>query len=159
MTVNPAIVQAEPFSMRVNGLAAPQGSKTLTRWGGMKEASANVLPWREAIKAAVQTQYNGIMMTGPVEVIVEFIFQRPKGHYKTKNGVVSEQLKDWAPIHCESSRHGDIDKLCRSTLDGLAAKSGGQLIADDSQVVMLTARKRYANVQEPAGAMIAVKPL
>lgn len=57
----------------------------------------------------------------------------------------------------------DIDKLCRSTLDGisqgLSGKVGdGLLWGDDAQVIELVARKFYADEREP-GADITITPM
>ena len=57
----------------------------------------------------------------------------------------------------------DIDKLCRSTLDGISqglnGKVGDGLVwADDSLVVELIARKYYADDREP-GADIKITAL
>ena len=68
-----------------------------------------------------------------------------------------DQLKPSAPLHCTSSLLGDLDKLARSTLDGCAVRSGGCLIADDSQVVSLALAKRYAERLEPTGAVIRLR--
>ena len=46
----------------------------------------------------------------------------------------------------------DLDKLVRSTLDGLT----GALMADDSQVVDLIARKRIADVGQSPGVRIRI---
>ena len=40
------------ITIRVVGIPAPQGSKTLTRWGAMIEASKKVKPWRTDVKEA-----------------------------------------------------------------------------------------------------------
>ena len=79
---------------------------------------------------------------------------RPKNHYRT--GKYSELLKDDAPYFC-MTKTGDIDKLLRSTLDGLSVSSGGSVIMDDSLVVSVKALKRYAARYELAGANINVK--
>mgnify|MGYP003562711459 CR=1 FL=1 len=39
------------ITLHVEGIPAPQGSKTRTRWG-MRESSQRVAPWRAALKAA-----------------------------------------------------------------------------------------------------------
>ena len=68
----------------------------------------------------------------------------------TTNG----QLKAAAPKHCTVMKN-DIDKCCRSTLDGLT----GTAFADDCLVVSLIAEKRYCFGSEPPGALITVTPL
>jgi len=86
------------------------------------------------------------MMDKPIMVSITFVFARPKGHYRT-NG----ELKAKAPRHC-TARIGDTDKLCRSVLDALS----GAVFSDDSQVINLTAEKRYATRNEQPSAIITV---
>ena len=52
--------------------------------------------------------------------------------------------------------NGDIDKLSRSTLDGLSLSAGGSVLEDDSLVVELNTKKRYINKDELPGAYIAI---
>ena len=142
------------LEFRVVGLAAPQGSKTRTRNGGMMESSKRVKPWRQDIIHAALEAYAGNPFDEAVSISVEFIMPRPKNHYRT--GKYSELLKDDAPFFC-MTKTGDIDKLLRSTLDGLSVSSGGSVIMDDSLVVSVKALKRYAARYELAGAKINVK--
>ena len=142
------------IEIKVLGVAAPQGSKTQTRWG-MKESSNRVKPWRHAVSYACDQQYQGPVITDAVEMEIEFILPRAKHHYGT--GRNADKLKASAPAHCTSSTWGDLDKLCRSTLDGCAVRSGGCLIADDSQVVSLALAKRYAQRLEPTGAVVRLR--
>lgn len=86
------------------------------------------------------------LITGPCSVSVIFRFRRPKAHLTT-NG----QLKAAAPEHCVVKRN-DIDKCCRSLLDGLT----GTAFDDDCLVVSLNAEKRYCVGSEPPGALITV---
>ena len=48
----------------------------------------------------------------------------------------------------------DVDKLCRSTLDGLTQASA---IEDDARVVFLTAAKAYVDMEHAAGASISIQ--
>ena len=126
---------------------APQGSKTHVGNGIMRESCARVKPWRFAVsQAALETGHE--MLMGPVCVEITFLFPRLKSHYNTK-GVI----KPNAPFHKISKP--DIDKLCRSTLDGIT----GILIKDDSQVASLLATKQYANEGEYIGAIITINAL
>ena len=143
------------IEIRVQGLPGAQGSKVATRWGGMKESSSKVAPWRAAVAYACDQQFDMEPISEPVAMEIEFILPRAKNHYGT--GRNAEKLKDSAPVHCTSSAHGDIDKLARSTLDGCAVRSGGCLIADDSQVVSLALAKRYAERLEPTGAVVRLR--
>ena len=51
------------ITIRVVGIPAPQGSKTLTRWGAMIEASKKVKPWRTDVKeAALAVSYTHLTL-------------------------------------------------------------------------------------------------
>ena len=145
------------IEIRVLGEPAPQGSKTVTRWGAVRESSKKVHPWRHSVAYACETSYNGPVLHEPVSVEIMFFIPRAKSHYGT--GRNAGQLKPSAPMHCTTARAGDIDKLARSTLDGLAVRSGGCLIADDSQVVCLRLLKKYAEGDQCSGALVRVSIL
>ena len=144
------------LEFRVVGLPAPQGSKTLTRYGGLMESSKRVKPWRQDIIHAALEAYSGKPFDEPVSVTVTFVFPRPKSHYGT--GKNAKFLKKNAPYFCTSKKNGDIDKLCRSTFDALSVSSGGSVIMDDSLIVAVKAWKRYAIFSDACGgAIIKVK--
>jgi len=144
------------LEFRVRGLPAPQGSKTLTRYGALMESSKKVKPWRQDIIHAALEAYSGKPFDEPVGVSVTFVFPRPKSHYGT--GKNAEFLKKNAPYFCTSKKNGDIDKLCRSTFDALSVSSGGSVIMDDSLIVAVKAWKRYAIFSDACGgAIIKVK--
>ena len=146
---------AQEVVLRVYGVPAPQGSKTVSRWGGLRESSLKVGPWRSEVAYTAREVYKGAPITQPVALEITFYFMRPKGHYGT--GRNAEKLKPSAPRHCTSAANGDLDKLCRSTFDGLAVRSGGSVIKDDSQVVELFCIKRYASETEPPGALVRIR--
>lgn len=126
---------------------APQGSKRHVGNGRMIESSKKVKPWRFAVsQAALEAGHE--MFLGPVYVGITFLFPRPKAHYNSKG-----MLKPNAPFHKVTKP--DIDKTCRSTLDGIT----GILIKDDSQVASLAATKQYANEGEYIGAIITINAL
>lgn len=126
---------------------APQGSKRHVGNGRMIEASAKVKPWRFAVsQAALESDYE--LTDRPVMVQITFMFSRPKSHYNSKG-----ELKKTAPFY--KSTKPDLDKLCRSTLDGIT----NVLIKDDSQVVNLMCCKVYANEGELPGALITINAL
>lgn len=120
----------------------------------MVESSRKARPWRQDVRSDTREQYAGPVITGPVFMEIIFYFPRPKGHFRT--GKYAGELKPNAPRHVTSTACGDIDKLARCTLDGLSAKCGGNVIADDSLVVRLTCEKRYVSDGELAGASIAL---
>ena len=134
----------------VYGQPAPQGSKRLVG-KVMLESSKKVQPWRQDVKQAVLSQYNGLPIESAVDIGIEFRFQRPKGHFNGKGG-----LRPKAPEHLISRSHGDIDKLLRATLDALSISTGGSLLSDDSLVVRVRSSKCYCVEGELPGANIHV---
>ena len=130
----------------VEGLSpAPQGSKRHVGGGRMIESSAKVKPWREAVRQEALAT-GAPMAAGPVFVQLTFRFIRPKGHLNTQGN-----LRQSAPI--EHIKRPDLDKLVRSTLDGLT----GALFTDDSQVAFMVASKEYASPGQREGATIEVR--
>ena len=142
--------------LRIRGLPAPQGSKKHVGRGILVESSKKVKPWRTDIVTQSWDQYKGEPMTGPLEVEIIFWFPRPVHHYRTALGKRTNTIKPNAPTHTTSTWDGDIDKVVRSTLDGLSAKAGGCVIQDDSLVVKLSCEKRYVTEAEGCGAFIRV---
>ena len=110
----------------------------------MIEQSANLKPWREAVRQeALKT--GAPMAMGAVTVDLVFRLARPKGHYN-KGG-----LREGAPMRVITKP--DLDKLQRSTLDALT----GVLFKDDSQVSAIFAIKCYCLEGELEGCEIAVE--
>ena len=146
----------EPKMIVVRGKPAPQGSKISFRNGYMKEASSFLMPWRNQIVSACIEQKinNGEIIEQPVEIFIDFLFHRPQVHYGT--GRNEGSLKPSAPQYPTTRTTGDIDKLCRSTLDGLSIPSGGILLRDDSLVVNLRAKKSFATKGGFQGAFIHI---
>lgn len=130
---------AAPQVIIVRGTPAPQGSKRHVGRGIMVESSAKVKPWREAVKSACwQAEAVAVVFPAPTPVVVgvAFYLARPKGHYGT--GRSAGEVKASAPQRPAVTP--DLDKLLRSTLDGLGE---GGLWTDDSQVVSVVAEKWY----------------
>jgi len=141
----------------VEGNPGPQGSKRHVGNGRMIESSKKVRPWRDAVEAAARTamQESGIAapLTDPVHVIITFTMRRPSSHWGT--GRNASTLRPSAPDYPTSRAVGDLDKLCRSTLDALTS---ARLIHDDSLVVGIQAVKVYSDGSRfnPTGARIEV---
>jgi crossover junction endodeoxyribonuclease RusA len=118
----------------VHGVPAPQGStrafvvgnRAVTTNRGNRSQAA----WRDSVAAAAadQASLTGCV-TGPVEVTLYFRFPMPKSRK------AADRQRGW----CWKSTAPDIDKLVRSTLDGLQA---GGLLRDDALVVDIAATKR-----------------
>lgn len=136
------------FVIDVSGSPAPQGSKVQTRYGGLREASKKVGPWRNAVRTEVQFVMDEPMV-GSVAVAISFRLPRPKGHYGTGKNL--GRLRDSAPIF--PTTVPDIDKLIRSTLDGMTE---GGAFRDDSQVVSVYAIKTYCSQDQAPGATITI---
>lgn len=138
--------------IRVNGQPAPQGSKTRGRNGGLYEASKKVGPWRDAVRTETQQAIAGEPFgrgSDPAAVRIRFYLPRPAGHYGS--GRNRGRLRAGAPRY--PAARPDLDKLCRSTLDGLAE---GGAFTNDGQVVELTASKHWAD-ECPPGATIELE--
>ncbi len=137
--------------LRVMGTPAPQGSKRHLGRGVMVESSKAVGPWREAVVAEAKRGGDaGLMLAAPVRVRVHFMLRRPKGHYRT--GRNAHLLRDSAPRH--PGGKPDLDKLLRSTLDGLVQAG---VLADDSIVVEVAAHKRWTHPDRAPGAWIEIE--
>ena len=149
------VAVAQDLVFRIKGVPGAQGSKTVSRWGTLRESSAKVAPWRQAVMWTTENEYHYPPIIDPVCVEITFFFARPKGHYGT--GKNAEKLKPSAPEHCTSCANGDLDKLVRGLLDPLTVKCGGNVLKDDSQVVRLRAEKRYACADESAGALVRLR--
>lgn len=118
------------YSFWIDGEPAPQGSKNGFVKNGrvvMVESSKKVKPWREAvtIQTANYMSWNTLnALSTPVEIALVFHLPRPK----TVN-------RKWPAVK------PDLDKLVRSTFDGLTT---GGLYTDDALVIALSASKQYA---------------
>ena len=78
---------------------------------------------------------------------VVFRFIQPKSHFTSKG----KPSCNWTEFPVGRNK-GDIDKLCRSTLDALT----GVLFHDDAQVVSLKAQRQWSDTQ---GASISIQHL
>jgi Holliday junction resolvase RusA-like endonuclease len=121
-----------------------KGSKRafpINRAGGSQsivlvDSNRNAKPWQTRVTETLRAKYDGPLLRDAVAVELDFCFARPRSHYGT--GRNAGRVRDSAPL--EMTKMPDVDKLCRLALDSLV----GVVIADDAQVVRLTARKRYS---------------
>jgi Holliday junction resolvase RusA-like endonuclease len=127
----------------VHGRPAPQGSK---RYAGHRRNSASgrisavlveqskrVKPWRALVTAATQASINtggtGYQaLDGPLEAEIVFTVRKPASAPKRR--------RTW-PTTRDS---GDLDKLLRSTFDGIA---DGQAVVDDARIIRVSATKAF----------------
>jgi crossover junction endodeoxyribonuclease RusA len=126
----------------IAGTPAPQGSKNGYIKNGrvvLVESSKKVKPWREAVTTTTKAHmmFGDLeMISDPVELCLSFYLPRPK--------TVTREFPSVKP---------DLDKLIRSTCDGL--KTGG-LYVDDALIIALTATKQYAAEGLEAGCHVLV---
>jgi Holliday junction resolvase RusA-like endonuclease len=118
------------ISYWIDGEPAPQGSKTGFVKNGrvvMVESSLKVKPWRAAV-AEQTARYMSLEtlnpLDSPVEIALVFHLPRPK-----------TVTRKWPAVK------PDLDKLIRSTFDGLTT---GGLYTDDALVIAVSASKQYA---------------
>lgn len=120
----------------VYGRAAPQGSKRNLGNGIMIESSKRVKPYRTDVRgvalSAVPSDWD---LDRDIDLDLTFCFKRPKSHLTSK-GLLTKS----APLTPRGRSYGDVDKLCRATLDALT----GVTYHDDSQVLVLTGRKLFS---------------
>lgn len=116
--------------IRVPGIPQPQGSKTKTRWGGMRDANSERLtPWRNAVTIAVVQTIGHHWQPLDCPLSVRAVFTVPKPASAPK------RTRAWA---CKKP---DVDKLIRAGFDGI---TDGGLWIDDARVVHVEAWKLYA---------------
>lgn len=92
-------------------------------------AAHPVHTWRERIVAAVEAQYGGPPLAGPLRLDVEFYLGRP--------GRLCRKKDAEGPLPCVA--RPDVDNLVKAVKDALS----GRVYGDDCQVVEERARKRY----------------
>lgn len=132
-------------TLRIPGTPKPKGSLKCigARGRGGHQLIEDHRPgqkeWRDRIANTVRTKVRTRYPRDvPVAVDVVFTLPRPKSHYRT--GRNAHMLRDTAPDWPTGQRTGDTDKLFR--LLGDALEDGG-LVADDAQIVAVTAVKVY----------------
>lgn len=121
-----------PVDFVVPGVPAPQGSKN--QFGG--EANPRTKPWRAHITDKASEHFEE-PVSFPVVVMADFVFVRPRSHYRT--GKNADLLRESAPAFPTSRLTGDLDKLQRAVGDALT----GVALLDDSQIVQWIATKEY----------------
>jgi crossover junction endodeoxyribonuclease RusA len=133
--------------LEVVGTPQPQGNKTAFVRGGRavlvegRRAPAREAfkSWRDAIATAGrdwQLEHGQELLDDPAAIDITFRLPRPRSAPKRR-------------VYPDS--RPDLDKLARAVLDGLT----GIIISNDSRVVDLSVRKRFA-VDCPPGATITI---
>lgn len=150
------------ISFFVEGVPAPKGSgramrsystgKVIYRPASSDAGEAKLKAWDAAVRAAAlglaPEVREAMRKARAVAVGVDFALPRPKRHYAS-DGLLRGG--------CAGEPHvvkPDLDKLVRSTIDGLVA-----LFGDDNKVCkLLPTEKRYAAAGKP-GALLTVEAL
>lgn len=172
------------FECFVAGIPRPQGSKTRTRNGGMRESSKYVGAWRSSVEfvalaQASEMRVKGVTLPldGPLVLGAEFLVPRPgltvkrvSGHFRKCPKVHMtasfaaqcplckgsyRALRDDAPVYVTCAP--DTSKLIRAVEDSL---TDAGVWTDDSRVVgyagFPVTCKRYANPGEGPGVWLRV---
>lgn len=162
MTTTPLLERHHRLTIVVHGRPAPQGSK---KYAGHRrnaasgrmsavlvEQSKRVKPWRHLVtNAAMNAMLDHRLdypLDGPLEADIVFTVLKPASAPKRK--------RTWP-----TTRHsGDVDKLIRSTFDGIADAAA---VADDSRIIRVTATKTFPSEHPDAldqpGAIIRLYTL
>lgn len=134
--------------IEVFGTPAPQGSKRHIGRGILLEQSKKVKPWRDAImRSAIEQKVLNLQLTGALRIEIFFYLSRPLSHRGVRG------LKLSAPLFPTTTP--DLDKLIRSTLDGLVLSG---VVKDDSLFVSIKANKEYDDARHP-GASIHISEM
>lgn len=161
-TMPPLELRTLRLTVVVHGRPAPQGSKaykghrtnaaTGRRTAVLVEQSKRVKPWRHLVtNAAMNAMLDHRLdypLDGPLEADIVFTVLKPASAPKRK--------RTWP-----TTRHsGDVDKLIRSTFDGIADAAA---VADDSRIIRVTATKTFPSEHPDAldqpGAIIRLYTL
>ena len=119
------------ISFFVDGLPITQGSMKVINGRIIHHKGSELAAWRSAI-ALTARQHGARPTTDPVYIHIKFYLPKPR--------TVKRQYP---------TAKNDLDKLCRSVLDGLTSIA----YVDDSQVVSIVAQKAYG---ERVGADISI---
>lgn len=128
------------------GIPGPQGSKRHVGRGVMVESSKKVGPWRDSVALAGRAAMAGRPpLDGPLTLTITFRFPA------TSSWRAADKVRGWR----WKDRTPDLDKLLRSTLDGLTTAG---VVADDARIVEVTAGKREQTYGW-CGAAVSIAPL
>jgi Holliday junction resolvase RusA-like endonuclease len=134
-------------------LAHPTRTKTGRNGIALRYPPA-VIAWRSQVsQAALEAKGDSDWITGPVELRLGFDMPRPLNHFGTGKKTAG-LVKPTAPVVPIVAP--DLDKLIRAICDSL---TDAGLYRDDSQVVTITAAKRYCPEGQPPGVHIVITEL
>lgn len=118
--------QPRPRAFVRNGRAAVYDSGTAEGWKGQIALTFRDLRGFEK-------------WTGPIGLRLDFVFRRPKSHFRTGKHV--ELMRDDAPLY--HTGKPDADNAAKAVMDALTMLGG--VWGDDAQVAQLVVLKRYGN--------------
>ena len=104
-----------------------------------------VKDWKKRIMVAVESQFKGEPLQGPLRLKCSFLMPRPKRLYRKKDA----EGEVW------SSSRPDLDNLIKAVKDAL----NGIVWHDDSQVASLTVEKHYHSKTGGPGAVVEIECL
>lgn len=99
--------------------------------------------WKAAVRGAAMHAWNKVTLTGPIEVSICAIFERPKSHFR-KDG----SLKPTAPKPWEHTAKPDLDNIAKAILDELSTPdpvTGLSIMKGDACVRVLYVEKSWSS--------------
>ena len=124
------------------------GQQDSHRWGGMKQSSPKVAPWRAAVAFACEKQFDGEPITDPVEMQITFLLPRAKHHWSKAKGKENELLPERYFIAARTIWTNSPAQPLTVAMSAVVAAS-----LPMTAVVSLALAKRYAERLEPTGAV------
>lgn len=125
--------------VHVNGTPWPQMRARHTKNGRTYKAPAQAQAEAHTVMAMMAAKNGAPPITGPVNMFVRFVFQRPASHFGTGRNV--ELKKAVAPDH--HVKKPDLDNLVKHVKD-CGTQAG--LWVDDCQVVYISATKVWGEL-------------
>ena len=122
---------AKMIEFFVPGTPASAGSKTVVTTKDhrhfIRPASKFTKPWMDTVRYFARKAYQGLLLTGPIQLTLTFVLVRPKSHYGT--GRNANKLKPSALVY--PTVMPDLTKVIRAVEDALT----NIIWRDDKQVV------------------------
>lgn len=134
---------SETISFQARGIPQPKGSTKAFMRPGMRfpvvtNDNLKTKPWADVVRLVAQQYAPSLPWDGAVELSVWFSLVRPKSLPKK---IVHHVKKP------------DLDKLVRTVKDALK----GVIYIDDSQVMYVEAKKKYADDGSAPGVYVVVR--
>lgn len=134
----------------VPGIPKPAGSKRVvtnrsTGKAYVIDACDKSRDWKTSVAQVARDTYKSEPFLGPIRLEIEFIYPRPKSHYRS-NGILKTNAPHW------KSTKPDLTKLVRAVEDALT----GIIWIDDAQVVLTIAEKHYPSLTQCPCTLITI---